>query len=243
MEESIKKLENEKTMFQILMANPHPNIVCCLLCIAEGIFLHRQEMTRETRIERSSMSLIDTSTRERWVQQITSALAWIEHLGYAHGDLRPANIFLGTREEVRLGDFDAKVKTGEQLIVASEPFCKMDEDYEPPLAGPLSEQFSLASCIYTIRYGHRPYHDLEAPTRVRKLIMNRFPSTAADLIFGNLTQKCWHGYYDSIEAVEREVISLLLKHTIVQVRLESDMVVLDNIKAHCDEFLKKESAS
>ena len=189
------------------------------------------------------MSLIDTSTRERWVQQITSALAWIEHLGYAHGDLRPANIFLGTREEVRLGDFDAKVKTGEQLIVASEPFCKMDEDYEPPLAGPLSEQFSLASCIYTIRYGHRPYHDLEAPTRVRKLIMNRFPSTAADIIFGDLTQKCWHGYYDSIEAVEREVISLLLKHTIVQVRLESDMVVLDNIKAHCDEFLKKESAS
>jgi serine/threonine protein kinase len=103
---------------------------------------------------------------------IACALAWLEHLGYAHGDLRPADIFLGSREEVRLGDFDATVKRGEQLLLASEPFCKMDEDYEPLLAGPLSEQFSLASCSYTIRFGHIPFHDIEALARVRRLILN-----------------------------------------------------------------------
>jgi len=243
MKESIKKLENEKAIYQILMEHWHPNIVCGLLCVPEGIFLHRQEMTLETRIERSPMSTISQSTQERWIQQITSALAWIEHLGYAHGDLRPANIFLGTREEVRLGDFDATVKRGEQLMVASEPFCKMDENYEPPSAGPLSEQFSLASCIYTIRFGHKPFHDIEAPVRVRRLIMNQFPSTAADLIFGDLTQECWHGGYHSVEAVEHEVVSLLEKHTDVERHVESDMLVLDDIKAQCTEFLERESTT
>ncbi|KAF2454210.1 kinase-like domain-containing protein [Lineolata rhizophorae] len=190
MEESIRKLENEKAIYRILMEHQHPNIVYGILCVPEGLFLHRQEMTLERRIENSSMSAISPSTQERWIQQITSALAWIEHLGYVHGDLRPANIFLDTREDVRLGDFDATVRRGEQLMVASEPFCKLDENYEPPLASPLSEQFSLASCIYTIRFGHKPFHDIEAPIRVRQLIMNRFPSTAADVIFGDLTYKC-----------------------------------------------------
>ncbi|KAF1921460.1 kinase-like domain-containing protein [Ampelomyces quisqualis] len=243
MKESIKKLENEKAICQILMKRWHPNIVCGLLCIPEGIFLHRQEMTLETCIERSQISAISASTQERWIQQITSALAWIEHLGYAHGDLRPANIFLGSMEEVRLGDFDATVKRGEQLVVASEPFCKMDEDFEPPLAGPLSEQFSLASCIYTIRFGHKPFHDIEAPIRVRRLIMNQFPSTAADPIFGELTQACWHGGYISIEAVYHEVVSLLEKHTVVEKHFENDTLFLDDIKAQCTTFLEMDSTT
>jgi serine/threonine protein kinase len=243
MEESIKKLENEKAIYQILMEYWHPNIVCGLLCVPEGIFLHRQEMTLETRIERSPMLAISPNTQKRWIQQIISALTWIEHLGYAHGDLRPANIFLGTREEVRIGDFDATVKRGEQLVVASEPFCKMNEDYEPPLAGPLSEQFSLASCIYTIRFGHIPFYDVKAPIRVQRLIMNQFPSTTADAVFGDLTQKCWHGVYHSVEAVEHEVISLLGKHTGVRGQLESDMLDLDDFKAQCTEFLDKESTT
>ncbi|KAL5405735.1 hypothetical protein PMIN06_002781 [Paraphaeosphaeria minitans] len=243
MNESIKKLENEKAIYQILMEHWHANIVRGLLCVPEGIFLHRQEMTLETRIERSPISAISSSTQERWIQQIASALAWIEHLGYAHGDLQPANIFLGTREEIRLGDFDATVKRGEHLMVVSAPFCKLDENYEPPVAGLLSEQFSLASCIYAIRSGHKPFHNIEAPIRVRRLIMNQFPSTAADPIFGNLIQKCGQGGFHSVEAVEHEIVSLLGKHTVVQGHLESDTLVLEEIKAHCIEFLEKESTT
>ena len=243
MKESINKLENEKAIYQIMMENRHPNIVCSLLCVPEGVFLHRQEMTLETRIKRLPMSAISPSTQERWIQEITSALAWIEHLGYAHGDLRLANIFLGTREEIRLEDFDATVKKGEQLVVVSEPFCKINENYEPPLAGPLSKQFSLASCIYTIRFGHVPFHDMDAPLRVRRLIMNQFPSTAADVIFGDLTQKCWEGGYYSVKAVEHEVMSLLEKHTGVKGHLEPDSLDLDDIKGQCTKFLEKESTT
>ncbi|CBX90433.1 hypothetical protein IAQ61_001939 [Plenodomus lingam] len=187
------------------------------------------------------MSAISPSTQWRWIQQISSGLAWIEDLGYAHGDLRPANIFLGTKEEVRLGDFDSTVKRGEQLVVVSEPFCKMNEDYEPPLAGPVTEQFSLASCIYTIRFGHKPFYSLEAPIRVRRLIMNQFPSTKADVIIGDLTQKCWDGGYHSVKAVELEVISLLEKHIGVKRHLGNDKLVLDDMKAQCTAFLEKEA--
>lgn len=126
-------------------------------------------------------------------------------------------------------------------MVVSEPFCKMNEDYEPPLAGPVTEQFSLASCIYTIRFCHKPFHNLEAPIRVRRLIMNQFHSTKADVILGDLIQRCWHGSYHSVKAVELEVTALLKKHTGVKRNLGNDKLVLDDIKAQCTAFLEKEA--
>jgi hypothetical protein len=119
------------------------------------------------------------------------------------------------------------VKRGEELMAASEPFCKMYKNCELPLAGPLSEQFSLASCIYNIRSGHIPFHDMEAPDRVQKPIANEFPSTAEDGIFSDLTQKCWHGGYRSVEAMKHEV----------------DTLVWDDIRAECIGFLKRESTT
>ncbi|KAF2194753.1 hypothetical protein K469DRAFT_617378 [Zopfia rhizophila CBS 207.26] len=245
--ESIKRIENEKAIYQILMEHRHPNIVYGILCVPEGLFIHRLEMTLESRIEESQTAAINTSTQERWIQQMTSAAAWLEHLGYVHGDLRPANIFLDTRENIRLGDFDGTVKKGEQLVVVSEPFCKLNESYEPPLAGPLSEQFSLASCVYTIRFGHKPFHDIDAPIRVRKLIMNRFPSTSTDVVFGDLTRKCWHGFYDSISAVEQDILSLLRRRTSVEENSNNDTLGgMDDmqclmLRLECNEFLAKES--
>jgi hypothetical protein len=104
----------------------------------------------------------------------------------------------------------------------------MDENYEPPLAGPLSEQFALASCIYTIRFGHIPFHDVEPPVRVRQLTMNRFRSTSADVVFGDLVRKCWYGYYDLVEEVEHEIISLIERHRGIEGCLEKSSLVLDD---------------
>jgi serine/threonine protein kinase len=246
MKESIEKLEKEKAVHQILMEHRHPNIVYGILCIPEGLFMHRQEMTLDYRIENSLMSAVSPTRQERWIQQIASALAWIEDLGYAHGDLRPANIFLSAMEDVRLGDFDATVKKGEQLLVASEPFCKLDENYDTPLAGPLSEQFSLASCIFTIRFGHIPFHTVKPHVRVRNLIMGLFPSTSSDVVFGDLMDKCWRGYYNSIRAVENDIISLLGKRSVAEHFSDSDTKALDDFQvstllSECYEFLAKES--
>jgi hypothetical protein len=51
----------------MLMEQRHPNTIYALLCVPEGIFLRRQELTLESRIKRSSMSAISLSTQERWI--------------------------------------------------------------------------------------------------------------------------------------------------------------------------------
>ena len=86
--------------------------------------------------------------------QLTSAVTLLERLGLVHGDLQPANILLDANNNIQVGGFDATARPGAELMVASEPFCKIFKNLETPPAGPVSEQFSLASCIYTIWLAH-----------------------------------------------------------------------------------------
>lgn len=112
--------------------------------------MHRLETTVQFRLDQLTASPVGLDTQERWIRQLTSAVVWLERLGYVYGDLQPANAFLDAMEDIKLGDFDATVKKGERLLVASETwFCKLDEDYEAPLAGPVSEQFALGSFFFT----------------------------------------------------------------------------------------------
>ncbi|KAL2022098.1 hypothetical protein VTK56DRAFT_6142 [Thermocarpiscus australiensis] len=247
MEESVKKIEAEKAVYRVLMKRPHPNIIQCILCVPEGIFLHRMESSLQERLSQFQAAIALPQTQERWVWQLTSAVAWLERLGFVHGDLRPANIMLDANDDIRLGDFDATVKPGRELMVATEPFCKLNENFEPPLAGPVSEQFSLASCIYTIRFGHWPWHDLDPRARVKKLIRNEFPLVSADSLFGAVTRRCWHGKYASIAAVERDVLSRLGR-TVAEdealrqeALIKNDAVQYPMLKAECEEFIAKQA--
>ncbi|KAG5935379.1 hypothetical protein E4U59_005634 [Claviceps monticola] len=176
MEENTAQMANEKSTHELLMKHLHPNIIRCILCVPEGFFMERMEADLRTRIKQYSAGHVPSNcTKARWITQITSALSWIEGLGFVHGDLRPANILLTANENICLADFDTSVKIGEELEAASEPFVKLGEDFETPLAGPISEQFALGSCIYTIRFGHIPLDGLDPPDRIQKL-MNNEPS-------------------------------------------------------------------
>ncbi|KAK4044837.1 kinase-like domain-containing protein [Parachaetomium inaequale] len=245
MEESIKKIEAEKSVYHVLMKRPHPNIVQCILCVPEGIFLRGMESTLQERLFRSPTATVSPRTQERWVRQLTSAVAWLESLGLVHGDLRPANILLDANDDIKLGDFDATVSPGAELLVASEPFCKINEDFETPLAGPVSEQFSLASCIYTIRFKRWPWHDLKPRARGQRLARNEFPVTSADRLFGGVTRRCWLGEYASIAAVEQEVICRLGRTVAegeapkLQALIEDDAVL--KLRAECEEFVAKQA--
>jgi hypothetical protein len=49
--------------------------------------------------------------------------------------------------------------------------------------------------------------ELDAPTRVLKLIMNQFPLTSTDPLFGNIIRNCWYGVYGTISDLEQAILS------------------------------------
>ncbi|KAG6309218.1 hypothetical protein E4U44_007272 [Claviceps purpurea] len=203
MKECAAQIANEKSKHELLMKHPHPNIVRCILCIPEGFFMERMEGTLQARLDQNYAP--SNLTKARWITQLASALSWIEGLGFVHGDLRPANILLTANDNICLADFDASVKIGEQLEAGDEPFVRLNEDFDLPQAGPISEQFALGSCIYTIRFGHNPLSELDPPVRVRKLIKNELPSTDNDAEFGGVTRSCWQGQYASVSAAYDDI--------------------------------------
>jgi hypothetical protein len=141
------------------------------------------------------------------IEQIVGALAWLEHIGFVHGDLRQAIIYLdGTHAtaNVRIGGFDAAVRHAvETLKVANEPYCVHNL---PAIASAATEQFALASYIYYIRFGHIPFPNLPSPNRVNILRRGIFPEEAkTDLGFGQLMDDCWHGLYFFMDGVQNEV--------------------------------------
>lgn len=246
MKESIERIKNEKQVYGILLQNRHPHIVLSPRCVPQGIFLHRLAMTLQERIEQAPDNPLPHLVQERWIRQLSSALAWLEHLGLVHGDLRPANILLtsgGDKGSIQLGDFDSTVKCGDSLLAASEPFCRLLENYKLPTGSPITEQFALGSCIYTIRFQHVPWHDIDAPTRVRKLMRGEFPDPSNDSLFGEITSQCWLGTYKTVHAVEEEVVHRLqAKRGVQEVKNMLGFINLTlhlSLEAECDEFLRK----
>lgn len=133
-------------------------------------------------------------------------MEWIERLGYARGDLRPASGLLDAGDTIEVGDFDSTVRKGEPLLVATATFCILERDYEAPLAGDFSEQYAVGSCIYNIRPGQEPFHDIHGPVMVRKLMNNELPPTSNDGIFRDVVLRCWRGSYQTISELEQATI-------------------------------------
>ncbi|KAJ6436191.1 hypothetical protein O9K51_11253 [Purpureocillium lavendulum] len=44
---------------------------------------------------------------EQWAMEIAGAVAWLESIGYVHGDLRPANMLIDDTNHIKLADFDS----------------------------------------------------------------------------------------------------------------------------------------
>ncbi|KAG6288346.1 hypothetical protein E4U09_005631 [Claviceps aff. purpurea] len=242
MKECAAQIAHEKSMHELLMKHPHPNIVRCILSIPEGFFMERMEANLQTRLDQDYAP--SNRTKARWITQLASALSWIEGLGFVHGDLRPANILLTVNDNIRLADFDMSVKIGEQRQATMEPFVKFSKGPELLHAGPISEQFALGSCIYTIRFGHIPFHELDTPDRVRKLMNNEFPSRENDAEFGDVTLSCWQGQYTSVSAVYDDIKARCdgLGYDTESFSDVSEDLIYDmpSLVAECEDFVSRE---
>ncbi|KAJ5287262.1 protein kinase domain-containing protein [Penicillium angulare] len=155
--------------------------------------------------------------RLAWMNGITQAIAFLESLTLAHGDLRPENILLHDNK-IKVTDFDNTAPFGTPFWVCMEPWgrelTEPEIGYDTPgcpagLLGPRTEQFALGSMYYYINYGMAVYEDKtltvswrDRGIARRKLFQDmQFPVLDCDPMIDELIHKCWHNQFPTIASL------------------------------------------
>lgn len=146
----------------------------------------------------------DPALIARWIQQITSALEYVEKVGFCHNDLHASNCLLDRNFNLKLTDFGRATTIGQPLEGTLPPRAR------PILAGPLkgtyglcsarTEQFAVGTLLYFMVYGHEPYDDiiLSAAEWDRRFWEMEFPELNRNEVFDGLISACWHNVYPTI---------------------------------------------
>jgi serine/threonine protein kinase len=154
----------------------------------------------------------------RWIRQLCSATAWLESRQYAHGDIRPANLLLDSKDHLKLADFDSADKYGSGLKGGMPPYARWhstevgDDDNSLGIMGPVSEEFAIGSTIYYMVTGYEVYgnewfgeeHLVEVVGRLQK---KKFP-TLDESETSSIVRKCWHGSFATIQQLLAAVMTL-----------------------------------
>jgi serine/threonine protein kinase len=61
----------------------------------------------------------------RWLMELCNADAWLESLGYVHGDIRPPNLLLDSQEHLKLADFDYVAPIGTAAELNCPPWARV----------------------------------------------------------------------------------------------------------------------
>lgn len=159
--------------------------------------------------------------RKEWMHDLTQAVAFLESLNLAHGDLRPENILLD-RDRLKLSDFDCTAEMGAPYEACIEPYGRLLNASETHLGtkgtgGPLSsrtEQFALGSLFYFINYGFEVYGDRclsedpreRGPALMRLMQNMEFPPLYGDdQLINQIIDKCWHNKYATVADLAQEL--------------------------------------
>lgn len=158
------------------------------------------------------------------MNDLAQAVAFLESLNLAHGDLRPENILLD-RDRLKLSDFDCTAELGTYFDACMAPCGRLlnsDETDQgdpgsPGFLGPRTEQFALGSIFYLINYGFEVYEDrylTENPKdhghKVVDLLQNKqFPNLNGDSMIDEIIKKCWYNKYATIAELATEMKTLL----------------------------------
>lgn len=228
-----KGMKHEHHIFDVLEAKPPcPHIVRSFLRLPDINFLEnmtggnlearlRAHQVREGREFVSVRSPVPTNLVSRWMAELADAMAWLEKLGLAHGDIRPSNLLLNSADHLKLADFDCAAELGRQELEAGAPPYARLQGLEAGeqkgtfgLLGPRTEQFAIGSVFYYLTRGYEPYEDTPGlgPEVVYLLQNKQFPLTNPDDARDAVIRKCWHGDFSSVQQLAIEVESLRLDH-------------------------------
>lgn len=160
--------------------------------------------------------------RKEWMNDLAQAVAFLESLNLAHGDLRPENVLLD-RNRLKLSDFDCTAEIGTNYEACMAPYGRiLNQNDEGECGtfgflGPQTEQFALGSLFYLINYGFEVYGDrcltedpYEHGPKVVDLLQNmEFPTLDGDPLIDGIIDNCWHGKYGTVSELAAVTESLL----------------------------------
>lgn len=166
--------------------------------------------------------------RKEWMNDLAQAVAFLESLNLAHGDLRPENILLD-RNRLKLSDFDCTAEIGTDFEACVPPYGRILNSNEADqghcgssgVLGPRTEQFALGSLYYLINYGFEVYGDQcltedpneHGPKVVDLLQHMKFPKLDSDPLIDNIINKCWHNKYSTVAELAAHTATLLTEGT------------------------------
>lgn len=198
-----ESISQEKNVFRVLQSKPHQNIIRATMIVPEGIFLPRMRSTLEDRLVGHRIlhypeCYISEELKLRWAGQIVSAAAWLETLGYAHGDITPRNVLLDTRDNIKLCDFGESVPIDGESQCGAPPFVPWIFDTR----NYMSEQYSAGWTLYNL-YRDIPdgFNDPETLDEIQSI---EFPPLDG-IKFAPIINRCWRFQYKSISALDRDV--------------------------------------
>ncbi|RAL06391.1 kinase-like protein [Aspergillus ibericus CBS 121593] len=222
-----EQFHRETKIYEIFSQHsPCCSVVQCFFHTDNGIFLeymrdgslssriqNNQAKDQQTMIVTKVEKLEPLFLRKKWMNDLAQAVAFLESLGLAHGDLRPENVLLD-RDRLKLSDFDCTAKLGEDFEACVAPYGRLLNSSEmnygrPGTSGFLSsrtELFALGSLYYLINYGFEVYGDRSltedpkehGPKLVELLQNKEYPTLDSNPMIDDIISKCWHNNYATV---------------------------------------------
>jgi serine/threonine protein kinase len=145
---SLALFRRESAFYAVLAKYPHANLAQRLPSkFLSGIVLPRFRSLEQV------WSLHTRRTHFTWIKQLVNAVAWLENLGYTHGDLKILNMGIDSHNQLQLFDF------------GSITHCE-DEGFSEQV---LEDHFTLATCIHFIASGVDPIAKANSYAEVQRM--------------------------------------------------------------------------
>ena len=196
--------EVERRVYQRL--GSHPNIAKLLRTRKDGsIVLERGKVLR-TICRSPSVNKIPIQRKLRWLRHAAEGYQHLHDCNIIHADVGCNNLILTRKGYLKIIDFEGCSIDGEPADTCYEWFS-----YRPsiPRVTRRTDIFAFGCLIYEVMAGRPPHHELEASNdryrQVEQLYANNHFPDVTSLPLGHLIQSCWHGDFNSMSEVIREL--------------------------------------